>query len=414
MRVIHLTRTTAAETVGGLEYHIAYLTEALRSRGHEVDVVHTKAPWGSAEPDRSERSRPALKLRMGSRLPAIMDIGRKVADRLVHNLSAFAVARQVNKLRPDIVHQHNYLNGMLTSLLLSRKYPVVFTNHTGAYLYLDRWKYTRGFQRKLMGLFTAVIAPSRELLPATANSHYIPNGADTSVFYPVSPEQKRRLREKWNCGDKLVFLCPRRWAPTKGIIHLAKAIAHLSPEVRKRCLFLFAGNETPGYEQYQQSVTNALRSIDLCEIRVLGNLPHTELAELMNASDICVIPSIMEATSLACLEAMACGIVVLGTATGGLTELIRDGKNGWLVPPGDVCALCDAMEKIAVASPEEIEPMRTAALALVRNEYTWDIIAERTEGIYKLALQQCGHAQMLLAPPARPCDEKLAAGTTAR
>jgi len=401
MRVIHLTRTTVAETVGGLEYHIAYLTEALRNRGHEVDIVHTKQRRGAVEQDRAERSRPPLKLRLGSRIPACMDLGRKVVDRVLHNWDAWGVARQVHKLRPDIVHQHNYLNGILTSWLLSRNYPVVFTNHTGAYLYLDRWPATRGVQRKLMNLFTAVIAPSRELLPATANSHYIPNGVDTSVFYPVSEPERKRLREKWKCEGKFVFICPRRWAPTKGIINLAKTLAFLSPEVRKKSLFLFAGNETPGYEQYQRSVADTLRGVD--EVRVLGNVGHSELAELMNASDVCVIPSLMEATSLACLEAMACGTVVLGTATGGLTELIRDGENGWLVPPGDVGALHAAIQRIASTSAAEIEPMRKEALAL-RDLYTWGMVAARTESVYSLALQQCGKKRAV--PGAAPRSAK--------
>jgi glycosyltransferase involved in cell wall biosynthesis len=71
-----------------------------------------------------------------------------------------------------------------------------------------------------------------------------------------------------------------------------------------------------------------LDGLDSCDVRVLGNLNHSDLAELFNSADVCVIPSILEATSLACLEAMACGLPVLGTDTGGLAELIREGSNG--------------------------------------------------------------------------------------
>jgi glycosyltransferase involved in cell wall biosynthesis len=386
MRVLHLTRTTVKETVGGLEHHIAYLTEALRNRGHDVDIVRMRS---FQNPDATKWAKESAfpNVRLGSRLSSLIDTVWKFALRFMNGSDALGTARRVNKIRPDIVHQHSYIGAVLASLLLSRKYPVVFTNHTGAYLYLDRWKFTRGLQRQLMKLFTAVIAPSRELLPATSNSHYIPNGVDTRVFHPVSAAERVRIRKKWDCEGKLVFLCPRRWAPTKGIIFLAKALEFMSPETRRKSVFIFAGNETAGYAQYQQTVRAFLGRVENGDIRVLGNVNHDELAELMNAADVCVIPSLMEATSLACLEAMACGTVVLGTATGGLAELIQDGRNGWLVPPGDVDALLRAIEKIAGTSSGEMEPMRAEALALVRGSYTWDIIAERTEGIYSLALQ---------------------------
>ena len=389
MRVLHLTRSTVEETVGGLEQHIAYLGKALTHRGHDVEVLRMRSIQDStvSVAEAKESGRPLTKVRLGSRLSTKLSLFMKFAQRFLNTSDTWSTARRVREIHPDLIHQHSYIGAVLTSLILARNYPVVFTNHTGAYLYLDRWTFTRLLQRQLMKLFTAVIAPSRELLPAIPTSHYIPNGVDTRVFYPVHLSERRRLRKKWDCEGKLVFICPRRWAPTKGIIFLAKTLAYLSPETRAKSVFLFAGNVTAGYEQYQQSVRDILPPPGICDYRVLGNVNHAELAELMNVADVCVIPSLMEATSLACLEAMACGTAVLGTATGGLLELIKDGKNGWLVPPGDVGALHAALEKIAATSPEEIEPMREAALSLVRELYTWEIVAERTERIYELALE---------------------------
>ncbi|GEM_PF-1853094 len=381
MRVLHLTRTTVEDTTGGLEHHIAYLTEALRERGHDVEIVRMRSLRQDKE------GRPFTKMRIGSRIPALLTLVMKFLDRFFNSSNTWSTTRRVNQLRPQIVHQHSYIGAVLTSLILSRKYPVVFTNHTGAYIYLNRWPATRWFQNRLMTLFSAVIAPSRELLPETPNSHYIPNGVDTRVFFPVPIGERRRLRQKWGCGKKLVFLCPRRWAPTKGIIYYVKTLAYLSPETRAKSIFLFAGNVTAGYEQYQQSVRDMLPPPDVCDVRVLGNVNHAELAELMNVADVCVIPSLMEATSLACLEAMACGTAVLGSATGGLLELIQDGKNGWLIPPGDVHAIHTALEKIAATNPEEIEPMRAAALELVRESYTWELVAAKTERIYRMAME---------------------------
>lgn len=387
MKVIHLTRTTIAEITGGLEYHIAYLTEGLRKRGHEVDVLLTEplpAPRGEKKRTKGGFWNPDL----GARVNGSLDVARMFVSRLGRNLKAGSKVREMDSLHPDIIHQHCYLAAILLSWLLSRKYPVIFTNHTGAYLYLDRWPITRMLQKRLMNCFAAVIAPSRELLPDIEHGYYIPNGVDTKVFYPMPEETRKQLREKWNCGDKLVFVCPRRWAPTKGIIYLAEAISQLDPATRKKSIFVFAGNATSGYGQYQHSVMAALKKGDAAGIRILGNLDHTGLAELLNVADVCVIPSLLEATSLACLESMASGTPVLATATGGLTELIQDGVSGWLVPPKSGAALARAIEKIGAMTSAELDPIKEKGLELVRTTYTWERIAAKTEEIYDAALKR--------------------------
>lgn len=388
MKVIHLTRTTIAEITGGLEYHIAYLTEGLRKRGHEVEVMLTEPPPPSAGAAKTRAKRGFWNPDLGARVNGSLDVFKMFLSRLGRNLKAGSTVRQMESLHPDIIHQHCYLAAIVLTWLLSRKYPVIFTNHTGAYLYLDRWPITRMLQRRLMSSFAAVIAPSRELLPDIEHSYYIPNGVDTKVFYPMPEERRKQPREKWNFGDKMVFVCPRRWAPTKGIIHLAEAISQLDPATREKSIFVFAGNATSGYGQYQHSIMAALQKVDAAGIRVLGNLDHTGLAELLNAADVCIIPSLMEATSLACLESMASGTPVLATATGGLVELIQDGVNGWLVPPRSSAAIARAIEKIAAMTPAEIRPIKENGLELVRGTYTWERIAAKTEEIYDATLKR--------------------------
>jgi glycosyltransferase involved in cell wall biosynthesis len=388
MKVVHLTRTTIADTTGGLEYHVAYLTEGLKKRGHDVDVMRIDPPPVGAADAEAASAPVSWNSKISPRLNGYFDIARMFLYRAGRNLRAGKSVREIDLRQPDIIHQHCYLAAIVMSWLLARKYPVVFTNHTGAYLYMNRWPVTRALQKWLMGGFAAVIAPSRELLPDISNSHYVPNGVDTSVFHPVSDGARAKLKAKWNCENKLIFVCPRRWAPTKGIIYLAQAISQLDPATREKSIFIFAGNETSGYEQYQGSIQAALQKVDTGEIRVLGNLDHTGLAELMNIADVCVIPSLMEATSLACLEAMACGTPVLATATGGLTELVQDGVNGWLVPTRSAEAIARTLEKIAGMTAEQLRPMKEKGVELVRSLYTWERIAAKTEDIYETALKR--------------------------
>jgi starch synthase len=112
-----------------------------------------------------------------------------------------------------------------------------------------------------------------------------------------------------------------------------------------------------------------------------------------------VCPSIYEPLGIVNLEAMACGIPVVGTATGGIPEVIDDGVTGWLVPieqhmdgtgtPLDpqkfVSDLSRALN-VAVADVSLAKKMGVAARDRAATHFNWDVIAEQTRGIYERVL----------------------------
>ena len=403
MRIVHLTQTTILEVTGGLEYHIAYLTDALKQRGHEVEVVSAGSVlMDDPMPSQvmalkhfvetiSEHRLSLLPRLLRWPLEWLLEIVIMVGRRLFKALYTSRIVRRVRTLNPDLVHQHSYLGGLSLCRQLIRDYPVVFTNHTGAYLHLDRLALLRPLQRWLMTRFTMVIGPSQELLPSTKNSRYIPNGVDLRQFHPVSDAEVMRLKAKHGCAGKRVFFCPRRWAPTKGVIYIAQALHLLGHETKQNCVFLFAGNDTHGYSRYQQNVRRVIHEATNCDARILGNLEHSQLAELMNISDACIIPSIMEATSLACLEAMGCGTPVIATNAGGLPEMISHGENGWLLPMRDPAALAATVDEVVQMAPSDLQRMRMAAHQVAREHYTWDVAAQKTEEVYLDARRRWEH-----------------------
>jgi len=78
----------------------------------------------------------------------------------------------------------------------------------------------------------------------------------------------------------------------------------------------------------------------------LPAVPHAVVAELMRAADVVVVPSRREPLGLAAVEALACGTPVIASAVGGLLEVVHDGENGLLVPPGDPDALARALARL--------------------------------------------------------------------
>ena len=132
-------------------------------------------------------------------------------------------------------------------------------------------------------------------------------------------------------------------------------------------------------------------------IWIPDHLPRHELAAILTSATAFVCPSIYEPLGIVNLEAMACGIPVVGTATGGIPEVIADGETGWLVPIEQlqdgtgtplnpekyVSDLARAMIN-AVSDIDRARRMGVAARERARTHFDWAAIAEQTRSIYNL------------------------------
>jgi glycosyltransferase involved in cell wall biosynthesis len=145
-----------------------------------------------------------------------------------------------------------------------------------------------------------------------------------------------------------VVLCPARLAPVKGHVHLLDAAARLMARGVGFELWL-AGDGPEG-----EALARRIEELALGErVRMLGTVPHPKLLRLYGEGtvDCVVLPSVdlgeglHEGLSVALIEAMAHGVPVISTRTGGLPELLEGGA-GVLVPPADAGALAEALERV--------------------------------------------------------------------
>ena len=379
--IVFITEDIFGESIGGVEQHIYHIAKELAKLGKNITIISLKT--GLVSSRKSEviyknkgnviliklvKKNPLLKplLFLEKRISGNGGMLVGFLGKLLPNFHALALIKEIDKISPDLIHQHDYLANILASKVLSKRYPVFFTNHTGQYLFLERYTFTRYIQRWLINHYAAIIGPSKELTPNDPRATYISNGVDIDFFQRDGGD----IQE-----DRIVFICPRRWAPTKGVLYLAKALYELDNRHKAKVKILFAGSDSDDFPWYRDQILEVLSKVPKESFDLLGNLTQEALRSYFSKSHIVVIPSLMEATSLAAMEGMSCCLPVLSTDVGGMPEVVDQDITGWLVASEDHKALAAKMTEI-IDGKYDISRMGLAARDFVRDKKSWKGIAQ--------------------------------------
>lgn len=211
----------------------------------------------------------------------------------------------------------------------------------------------------------------------TAPIHVVPvYGVDTARFSPGGADRAAvRARRGIPAAGSVVFFSSRV-APEKDAESVLAALRSLAGRGRDVRVLHRSG----GYGRFQ-----ALAAEMGVADRVIATgavHPHRELPDDYRASDVCVQASHAEGLGFSPLEAMACGVPVVATAVGGLTETVRDGETGWTFPPGDAAALA---ARIAAVLDDPAEGARRAARGreMVVERFERRVVFERLEEIIR-------------------------------
>ncbi|MEQ8767097.1 MAG: glycosyltransferase family 4 protein [Planctomycetota bacterium] len=134
-----------------------------------------------------------------------------------------------------------------------------------------------------------------------------------------------------------------------------------------------------------ESVKQQMRRLGLEDaVRLAGYLPRDEILERLWQADLFVLPSRAESFGMVYAEAQAAGLPVIGTAVGGVPEVIADGVSGRIVSPGDVSAVAEAIEDL-LSDPKRLAEMGEAAMQRARGRFSWERSVDRTEEAYEAA-----------------------------
>ncbi len=368
---------------GGQNVHVGALAEALVRHGYRV-VVHTR------------RDHPDLPARVRTEANVIVDhvdAGPARAlpkDELRPWMDGFAaqLRRRWALDRPDIVHAHFWMSG-LAAMTAARPLgiPVVQTFHA---LGAVKRRYQGAadtspadrleVEARLAADVDLVIATCfdevrelRRLGPGPRAVRVIPCGVDLDLFRPDDQAALRhechqllvvgRLVERKGIGDVIEAL---RWLPATQLVVVG------GPPADRL-------DEDPDVQRLRQLAAH-LRVQDHVLFR--GRVSRAELPPIFRAADVTVSVPWYEPFGIAPLESMACGIPVVASAVGGLTESVVDGVTGLLVPPRHPPALAEAAQRL-FCDPRLAASMGAAGVRRVRQHYGWTTIAAETAAAYR-------------------------------
>ena len=199
--------------------------------------------------------------------------------------------------------------------------------------------------------------------------------------------------------DRPTIVFVGRITRQKGLPHLLRACEQLPADVQ---VILCAGApDTPEIKAEVEGLVARLREKRTGVVWIEEMLPRPELIAVLAASDVFVCPSVYEPLGIVNLEAMAVGLPVVGSATGGIPDVIVDGETGLLVPieqvqdgtgtPIDPARFeADLAERLTtlVTDTEAAKAMGQAARRRVEEHFAWQAIAQRTMDVYNWVLDQ--------------------------
>lgn len=187
----------------------------------------------------------------------------------------------------------------------------------------------------------------------------IPNGADLSGFIPREPNTDT---------TSLKVICVARLIQRKGQHHLLQATRQLIAEgINIQVELVGTGDSLTEYRRLARDLSIE-KSVHFC-----GYVPREQISDYYSKADVFVLPSYNEGMSLAALEALASGLPLVLTKTGGAGDLVDPGVNGFLVDWGDVDALANALRKF-YRNPCLMQDMGRVS-RLRAQQYSWPAIA---------------------------------------
>ena len=409
MRILLLAQFFPPD-IGGEERHVFNLANTLAERGHEVAVATQRMIDVPDQETLASGVRVHRFATAAMRLPGVYSTSRTHHPPLPDPLGVRELSRITRQERPHVVHAHNWIVNSAVALRRSSpglRFGLVLTLHDFSHVCATKRLMRMGSPCEgpavarclpcatahygpalgsLTAAATALMRPWKNraidhvvcVSNAVATGNHIPSGPNTSVIPNfvldevvlrragvVAEGQAEDIPPGLPKEEFLLFV--GELSRDKGLPTLLRAYESLGV---KRPRLLLVGRRTPDTPTHLP---------DGAEMG--AEWPHEHVMAAFRRCLFAVLPSIcLDACPTTVLEAMASGCPVVATTTGGIVDMIVDGENGLLVPPGDEHRLAEAMARLLNDADLRV---RLAAGAQERvQRFTASAVVERLESVY--------------------------------
>lgn len=314
--------------------------------------------------------------------------GSSMKSKARYIIKSFHLKNVITQYQPDIIHAHYASgNGLLAalSILLLRRSRIRFLVSlygTEVFEFTGKSAFHRLIMKFVATKATRVLSTSRAMaiefnryFPELDKPTITPFGVDIDVFspYPAAPT------------TILTIGMLKKMEHKYGVDLLLKAFASLKasfPSTELR--LIIAGGGTRLHEYKTMSDKMGLNNY----VEFLDWIPNSSASRFLNQCDIVVVPSrCQESFGVSAVEAMACGIPVVASNSGGLTEVIRDRVGGLLFETNNAKDLEQKLAEL-VLNPEQRKSLGENARAIVLDNYNWEKNVDAMVGIYNESLTQ--------------------------
>ena len=382
MKALQLTREYPPHIYGGAGVVVDQLTQALRRRmSVEVRcfgerqptsdgvVVRGYTPWDRLKADTTGEPRfaPALET---------LSIG-------------LAMAR--DPVDADVAHAHTWYADMAGLWIRTlHRIPLVVTLHSmeplrpwkadqlGSGYLLSSW-----IEKTTVEAADRVIAVSNKMRDDILAHFEADAGRVVVIHNGIDPDRFRRTDAR-NHLDRLGVKTPYvlfvgRITDQKGIFHLIDAAKALPAGVQ--VVLCASAPDTPEIEERLRRAVAVQPNV----LWINEMVKHEVVVQLYSHAAVFCCPSVYEPFGIINLEAMACETAVVASAVGGILEVVVDGETGILVPPAKADALVAALTRL-LNDPDTRRRMGQAGRRRVEAQFSWASVAERTERVYRDAI----------------------------
>ena len=291
----------------------------------------------------------------------------------------YRLYRVFKEFRPDVVHTHvHVMRYALPSLAYFKPRLMIHTVNNIAECEIEpraRWLQRLAYRSGVIPVAVArEVAASMKRVYGIGNSRVVWNCIPTDLYAsPQTPRDQWRAKQGFSEKDVL-FVCVARFAPQKNHQLLISAFAKGPASDPNAHLVLAGEGVLRGPLQVRVNQLGLTSRVHFLGLR-------TDIPDVLGAADIFALSSDYEGNPLSVIEAMAAGLPIVSTAVGGVPELLRNDREGFIVQPGHSEQLSEAMMTL-LENPELRRKMGAAAAARAKEKFDVSAMVRAYEELY--------------------------------